>query len=136
MKIALLGFYLLCALLGAQITTMWSADASQNAPADVQAKAIQAFYQVQSGKVDRSRFTDDVNAQATDEDFRTEGRRLQSLGRIRAVKFLRTYIIKGVPGYDFMLTFDEGDVIGSICFDRDGKIAGQNYRPVSSIQTI
>lgn len=92
------------------------------------AKAKEWFHRFKIGDIDRAQLDAQVNGQLTDDMIRQESTKLKSLGEPTNFSFLRTYMVGGAEGYDFLLQFKMARVIEMIAFDGDGKIAGIDFR--------
>lgn len=94
----------------------------------VVAKAKEWFHRFQTASIDRSQLNAQVNAELTAEMIDHESATLRPFGNPSAFKFIRTYMISGKLGYDFLLQFAAGRIIEMIAFDPDGEIAGIDFQ--------
>ncbi|GAC1391200.1 MAG: hypothetical protein NVSMB31_08490 [Vulcanimicrobiaceae bacterium] len=82
-----------------------------------------------SGSIDRTKFTQQVDAQLTAERLAEAQTLLQPLGKPTHFLFIRSEEIEGATGYDFLVTFSGSTrVVESIAFDKFGKLAGINFQ--------
>jgi hypothetical protein len=85
------------------------------------------FHRFQAGQIDRSRLSGEVNAQLTDAMIRQEATILKAFGEPSSFTLLRTYPIKDVPAYDFLLQFNGARIIEVIALTNDDKLAGIDF---------
>ena len=77
--------------------------------------------------IDRSQLDAKMNAELTNTMIEQETARLRQVGAPSSFRFIRTYAINGVIGYDFLLQFGAARIVEMIAFDPDGKIAGIDF---------
>jgi hypothetical protein len=91
------------------------------------ARAKEWFHRFQTGEIDRSQLNAQVNKELTSEMVAQEAATLKALGQPSSFVFIRTYPIRGLIGYDFLLQFKSARIIEMIAFDAEGKIAGIDF---------
>lgn len=92
------------------------------------ARAREWFQRFQTGNIDRSQLNAAVNSQLTESGIRDEGAKLRTFGKPTSFIFLRSYIVGGVFGYDFLIPFKKGRIVEMIAFDPDGRVAGIDFK--------
>ena len=86
------------------------------------------FHRFLSDRIDRSQLDPLTNGQLTDDLVQRESKRLKALGPPVKFEYLGSQEIQYATGYSFKILFRSAMVIESIAMDRDGKIAGFNWR--------
>jgi hypothetical protein len=100
---------------------------SQSIDPRIIARAKEWFHRFQAGHIDRSQLDANMNAELTSTMIEQETARLRQVGVPSSFRFIRTYAISGVVGYDFLLQFSAARIVEMIAFDPDGKIAGIDF---------
>lgn len=84
--------------------------------------AVQQFLAWQSGAVDRSLYSDRVNADMTDELMDKGTKTLANLGALQSAQFQGIAAAKGVNFYVYKMTCSNGTIQMDFALDPDGKI--------------
>ncbi|MGA9419088.1 MAG: hypothetical protein WBV40_08045 [Candidatus Cybelea sp.] len=100
---------------------------NQSVDPRITARAKEWFHRFQGGQIDRSQLDAKMNAELTNTMIEQETARLRQVGAPSSFRFIRTYAINGVIGYDFLLQFGAARIVEMIAFDPDGKIAGIDF---------
>lgn len=84
---------------------------------------------MQTGTIDRTQLTDEMNAALTPDTVRSVQAQLASLGQPIAVTLQRKATANGYIGYYFALRFDSGIWIEHLVLDANNKIAALRFTP-------
>lgn len=97
----------------------------QPAPDDpkIHKLAVQQFLAWQQGTVDRNLYSDDVNAQLSDQVLDTAEKSLAGMGGLQLVAFRGISSAKNVNVYVYHMTCEHGAVDMDFALQPDGKIA-------------
>lgn len=85
--------------------------------------AVQQFLAWQGGTVDRSRYSDDVNAQLSDELLDASEKAVAALGALQSTTFRGISEAKGIKVYVYTMTCEHGTIDMKFALQPDGKIA-------------
>jgi hypothetical protein len=85
--------------------------------------AVRQFLAFQGGTVDRTRYSDDVNAQLNDELLDGSEKALAALGALQTVNFRGISHAKGIDVYVYRMTCEHGTIDMEFALQPDGKIA-------------
>ncbi len=85
--------------------------------------ALQQFVAWQGGAVDRSRYSDDVNAQLSADVLDASEKALAALGALQVATFNGISIAKGIHVYVYTMTCEHGSIDMKFALQPDGKIA-------------
>jgi hypothetical protein len=85
--------------------------------------ALQQFVAWQGGTIDRSRYSDDVNAQLSDDVLDASEKALASLGALQTATFKGISSAKGIKVYVYTMTCEHGTIDMKFALQPDGKIA-------------
>jgi hypothetical protein len=85
--------------------------------------ALQQFVAWQGGAVDRTRYSDDVNAQLSDEVLDASEKALAALGALQTATFKGISTAKGIRVYVYTMTCEHGSIDMKFALQPDGKIA-------------
>lgn len=85
--------------------------------------AVQQFLAWQAGTVDRSRYSDDVNAQLNDELLDASEKAVAGLGALQSTTFRGISDAKGVKIYVYRMVCEHGSIDMKFALQPDGKIA-------------
>lgn len=85
--------------------------------------AVQQFVAWQGGTVDRSRYSDDVNAQVSDDVLDQSEKALAALGALQTATFKGISTAKGIHVYVYTMTCEHGSIDMKFALQPDGKIA-------------
>ncbi len=85
--------------------------------------ALQQFVAWQGGTVDRSRYSDDVNAQLSDDVLTASEKALAALGALQSATFRGVSLAKGIHIYVYTMTCEHGSIDMKFALQPDGKIA-------------
>lgn len=85
--------------------------------------AVQQFLAWQAGTVDRSRYSDDVNAQLNDELLDASEKAVAGLGALQSTTFRGISDAKGVKIYVYTMVCEHGSIDMKFALQPDGKIA-------------
>lgn len=96
------------------------------------ARAKEWFFRFQRGKIDRSQLDARVNRDLTAGFIRRESGLLRPFGNPIKFVYLGSHKVDYAVGYNFGIVFDRGEIVESIAFDADGKIAGVDFRIFAS----
>jgi hypothetical protein len=106
--------------------------AVRSAPVDdpkVNARAREWLERAQTGNVDRSQFTSEMNTAMTDALITSAKAALAPLGTPSAFTLRAHYEIEGNNVYVYRMSFKDSNWNEQIAFASDGKIAGLYFRP-------
>jgi len=122
------------ALASAQSTSpapaLSPAPAATPDPLKVQQLAIDVLTQLQNQSINRSLFSDKVNAALTDDVVRALGGQLSGIGTPAIMLLSSAQLDDGVTGYTFLLRVSRsGNLDEIIAIGPDGKIVGLNFVP-------
>jgi hypothetical protein len=99
-------------------------------PLKVQQLALDVLTQLQNRSLDRSLFSDQLNAQLTVDVIRNLGGQLSAIGTPSIVLLSSTQLDDGITGYQFLLRVSgAGNLDEIIAIGPDGKIVGLNFVP-------
>jgi len=85
--------------------------------------AMQQFLAWQGGAVDRARYSDDVNAQLSDELLDASEKAVAALGALQAATFRGISSAKGIHVYVYTMLCEHGSIDMKFALQPDGKIA-------------
>ncbi len=85
--------------------------------------AVQQFVAWQGGTVDRTRYSDDVNAQLSDDVLTASEKALAALGALQSATFRGVSLAKGIRVYVYTMTCEHGSIDMKFALQPDGKIA-------------
>lgn len=85
--------------------------------------AVQQFVAWQGGAVDRSRYSDDINAQLSDDMLDASEKALAALGALQTATFKGISTAKGIRIYVYTMTCEHGSIDMKFAVQPDGKIA-------------
>jgi hypothetical protein len=85
--------------------------------------AVQQFVAWQGGTVDRTRYSDDVNAQLSDDVLDASEKALAALGALQTATFRGISQAKGIHVYVYTMTCEHGSIDMKFALQPDGKIA-------------
>jgi len=85
--------------------------------------AMQQFVAWQGGALDRSRYSDDVNAQLSDDVLDASEKALAALGALQTATFKGISTAKGIKVYVYTMTCEHGSIDMKFALQPDGKIA-------------
>lgn len=85
--------------------------------------AVRQFLDFQGGNVDRSKYSDDVNAQLNDDLLSGSEKALAALGALQTVTFRGISQTKNVNVYVYRMTCEHGSIDMEFALQPDGKIA-------------
>jgi hypothetical protein len=85
--------------------------------------AMQQFLAWQGGTVDRARYSDDVNAQLSDELLDASEKAVAALGALQTATFRGISSAKGIHVYVYTMICDHGSIDMKFALQPDGKIA-------------
>jgi hypothetical protein len=85
--------------------------------------AVQQFVAWQGGTVDRTRYSDDVNAQLSDDVLDASEKALAALGALQSATFKGISNAKGIRVYVYTMTCEHGSIDMKFALQPDGKIA-------------
>ena len=85
--------------------------------------AMQQFVAWQGGAVDRSRYSDDVNAQLSDDVLDASEKALAALGALQTATFKGISTAKSIHVYVYTMTCEHGSIDMKFALQPDGKIA-------------
>ncbi len=85
--------------------------------------AVQQFVAWQGGAVDRTRYSDDVNAQLSDDVLDASEKALAALGALQSATFKGISQAKGIRVYVYTMLCEHGSIDMKFALQPDGKIA-------------
>ncbi len=85
--------------------------------------AMQQFLAWQGGTVDRTRYSDDVNAQLSDDLLDASEKAVAALGALQTATFRGISKAKGINVYVYTMTCEHGSIDMKFALQPDGKIA-------------
>ncbi len=85
--------------------------------------AMQQFLAWQGGTVDRSRYSDDVNAQLSDDLLAASEKAVAALGALQTATFRGISSAKGIHVYVYTMLCEHGSIDMKFALQPDGKIA-------------
>jgi len=85
--------------------------------------AVQQFLAWQGGTVDRSRYSDDVNAQLSDELLDASEKAVAALGALQSTTFRGISQAKGIKVYVYRMLCEHGSIDMQFALQPDGRIA-------------
>ncbi|HEX5274428.1 MAG TPA: hypothetical protein VFW34_04065 [Candidatus Rubrimentiphilum sp.] len=85
--------------------------------------ALQQFVAWQGGALDRSRYSDDVNAQLSDDVLDASEKALAALGALQSATFDGISQAKGIHVYVYTMKCEHGTIDMKFALQPDGKIA-------------
>jgi hypothetical protein len=85
--------------------------------------ALQQFVAWQGGAVDRTRYSDDVNAQLSPDVLDASEKALAALGALQTATFKGISEAKGIHVYVYTMTCEHGSIDMKFALQPDGKIA-------------
>jgi len=85
--------------------------------------ALQQFVAWQGGTVDRTRYSDDVNAQLSDDVLDASEKALAALGALQSATFKGISAAKSIRVYVYTMTCEHGSIDMKFALQPDGKIA-------------
>lgn len=85
--------------------------------------AVSQFLAWQSGTVDRTLFTDEINSQLSDESLDRGTRALANMGALQSAAFLGTSKTHGFNVFVYKMTCEHGSVNMDFALDPSGKIS-------------
>jgi hypothetical protein len=85
--------------------------------------AVRQFLAFQGGTVDRSKYSDDVNAQLNDDLLTASEKALAALGALQTVNFRGISRTKNINVYIYRMSCEHGSIDMEFALQPDGKIA-------------
>jgi hypothetical protein len=106
-----------------------TAAATTAADAAVTARAKDWLHQIQTGKIDRSQLTDQMNAALTDDKLKSVSAQLAPLGDPASFTLSQSITRGTVTIYVFTVQFASGTLSETFALDQNGKVAGLYLKP-------
>jgi hypothetical protein len=85
--------------------------------------AVQQFLSWQGGSLDRDRYSDDVNAQLSDDTLTASEKALAALGALQSASFRGISRAKSINVYVYRMVCEHGSIDMEFALQPDGKIA-------------
>jgi hypothetical protein len=95
----------------------------------IEALAKEWLDRVQTGNIDRSQFTDQMNAALTPALVKQVSAQLAPLGKPTAFAYVGSQTVQGSMVYEFRVTFASVQLNEDLAIDAAGKISGLRFTP-------
>jgi hypothetical protein len=128
MKMRILGMICLVMVLVGVAAPAGAQSASPSAAPDVAARAKEWLHRIQTGDIDRSQLTDQMNAALTPDVIKNLSSQLGPLGEPQSFTFVGQQSVPGdITAYVYSVTFKSTTLTEVFALDKDGKVAGIRF---------